>query len=115
VDNAGTPAVVTSSFSGMTAFGADTDRQEQLAGRIRRAAAEAHAAGSDPGPLLAVAGALVQDCLVDAAGTFLRRWLHTLEEVADDAHRLADAVDLVARSYHDTESLVLRSVSDDGR
>jgi hypothetical protein len=39
-----------------------------------------------------------------AAGRFVQRWSSTLVDLVDDAHRLADAVDLVARSYQDVES-----------
>jgi hypothetical protein len=82
----------------------DTADLARLAERIRLAAAEAHAACADPGPLQASIGRLAAPCLVHGTATFLERWTGALADLVDDARRLADAIDLVARSYRDVEA-----------
>lgn len=92
------------------AFEVDTAAQRRVAEQIRRAADEAHALAAHPGPLRATVGALSIACLVQAATEFVERWSETLDDLTGDARRLADAVDLVARSYEDAESLARSSL-----
>jgi hypothetical protein len=80
----------------------------RLAERIRRAAVEARATSAYPGPLLASIGALTVPCLVQAADTFVASWSTALADLVDDADRLADAVDLLARAFRDAESVNAR-------
>jgi hypothetical protein len=89
----------------------DTAALDRLAERIRRAAAEAHAAATDPAPLYAAIEALAAPSLVQAARVFMHGWGATLAGIVDDAHRLADAVELVGRSYRDAESVLSRGMS----
>jgi hypothetical protein len=89
----------------------DTAALTLLADRIRRAAAEAHAASADPEPLQLAIDTLAAPCLVQAARLFVQRWGSALAEIVDDAHRLADAIDLVSRSYREAESVVDRGMS----
>lgn len=87
----------------------DTEALVELAGRIRRAAQEARAATGDPDPLRATVAALAEGELVRAAELFADRWEHAMHEVIADAERLADAVDLAARTYLDAESVARRA------
>jgi hypothetical protein len=89
----------------------DTAALNLLAERIRRSAAEAHAAGADPGPLYATIDALGAPCLIQAARAFVHSWGSVLADIVDDAHRLADAIELVSDSYRDAESVVVRGMS----
>jgi hypothetical protein len=89
----------------------DTAALGLLVERIRRAAAEAHAAGSDPVPLYVAIDSLAAPSLVQAAKVFTHNWARALSEIVDDAHRLADAIELVSRSYQDAESVVARGIS----
>jgi hypothetical protein len=86
----------------------DTAALSRLAERIRAAAAEASAASADPGPLRGSIGGLGTPCVVHAAGVFVESWRVALADIVDDAHRLADAVDLAARAYQDAESASTR-------
>jgi uncharacterized protein YukE len=89
----------------------DTEALDRLADQIRRAAAEARAATADPGPLHATVAALGTPVLVQAVGLFLENWNAALTEVVSDAHRLADAIALVSRSYQDAESVTARMMT----
>jgi hypothetical protein len=82
----------------------DTADLARLAERVRLSAAEARAASADPAPLRATIGRLGDPNLVRAAAEFLGRWSDALADIVHDARRLADAVDLVAKSYSDAES-----------
>jgi uncharacterized protein YukE len=88
----------------------DTTELTRLAERIRLAAAEAHAASADPGPLQSSIARLADPALIQAAASFLSSWGHTLAGVVGDARRLADAIDLVAHGFQDAESAVARSM-----
>src|SRR4051812_23191084 len=90
----------------MSVLAVDTAALARLAERIRGAAAEARAVGARPGPLSAAAGALESPALVAAVIGLGSGWGWVLREITDDADRMADAVDLVARSYQDADSLV---------
>lgn len=74
-----------------------------LAQRIRQTAALA--AAPDRGALQPAVAALSSPSLVHAVGTFIERWGVVLADLVDDAHRLADAIDLAARTYQDADSL----------
>ena len=89
----------------------DTAALDLLADRIRRAAAEARAASVDPAPLYAAVDALATPGLVQAAKVFLHEWGSALADIVDDAHRLADAIELVSRGYQHAESVVARGMS----
>jgi hypothetical protein len=89
----------------MSVLAVDTAALARLTDRIRRAAAEARAAGSRPGPLHHTAGALNSSVLAGAVADLTVRWGWVLRELTDEADRLADAVDLVGRSYEDAERL----------
>jgi hypothetical protein len=88
----------------------DTAVLDLLAERIRRSAAEARAATADPRPLYTAIDALAAPCLVAAARAFMQHWGSTLADTVDDAHRLADAVELVSRGYQDAESVLARGM-----
>jgi hypothetical protein len=88
----------------------DTAALAALSGRIRAAAAEARAASADPGPLHASLSRLADPALMQAVALFVERWSDALADIVDDARRLADAIDLAARSYRDVESANARLV-----
>ena len=83
----------------------DTAALHQLAQQIRQAAAQARLGTDDQGALPPLVAALGPPVLVHAAGAFLDSWSVVLADLVDDAHRLADAIDLTARSYQDAEVL----------
>ena len=84
----------------------DTEALNRLAERIRAAAGEAQAVAGHPGPLYSSIDALNAPVLIRAAGAFVENWRSALADIVDDSHRLADAITLAARTYHDTESAV---------
>jgi hypothetical protein len=86
----------------MTALLVDTAAMHGLAERIRQAAALA--GPSDRAALRSAATALGPPALAHAAGTFIDHWGLVLAELVDDTHRLADAIDLAARTYQDADS-----------
>jgi hypothetical protein len=85
----------------MTALVVDTAAMRGLAERIRQTAALA--ANPDQAALRPAVAALGAPALVHAAGTFIERWGVVLGDLVDDAHRLADAIDLAARTYQDVD------------
>ena len=111
VDEVGAGGGGTGGWSGMAELEVDTEALVELAGRIRAAAAEARAATGDPGPLRATVASLAEAELIRAAELFVDRWEYAMHEVIADAQRLADAVDLAARSYLDAESVARRAAS----
>jgi hypothetical protein len=88
----------------MTGIEVDTAALALLAERIRRSAVEAHAVAADPGPLFTAIDALAVPALVEAARVFVQAWGSALADIVDDAHRLADAIDLVSVGYQHAES-----------
>jgi hypothetical protein len=86
----------------MTAFMVDTTAMHRLAQRIRQTAALAGA--PERAALQPAIAALGAPSLVHATGTFVERWGIVLTDLVDDAHRLADAIDLAARTYQDVDS-----------
>ena len=86
----------------------DTVAMRQLAEQIRQVAAQAGLGPDEQGALPPLIAALGPPVVVQAARAFIDRWAGALAELVDDAHRLADAIDLVARSYQDAESLTQR-------
>lgn len=89
----------------LSALSVDTVAMQQLAVRIRQAATQAGLGPDDHGALSPLVAALGPPVLVQAAGAFIERWTIALADLVDDAHRLADAIELAARSYQDVESL----------
>ncbi len=81
----------------------DTAAMRLLADRIREAV-QSGFGGADRAALQPAVTTLGTPELVHAVATFLDRWGTTAADLADDAHRLADAIDLAARSYQDAES-----------
>jgi hypothetical protein len=92
----------------LSALTVDTVAMRQLAARIRQVAAEADLGADGPGALSPLVAALGPPVLVQATGVFIDRWGGALADLVDDAHRLADAIDLAARSYQDADSLTER-------
>jgi len=86
----------------MTALLVDTAAMHGLAERIRQAAALA--GPPDRAALRSAVTALGPPALTQAAGTFIDRWGPLLAELVDDTNRLADAIDLAARTYQDADS-----------
>lgn len=87
----------------------DTAAMRLLAHRIREAARVVLGSG-DHGSLQPAIAALATPNLVHAAGTFIERWGAVLTDLVDDAYRLADAIDLAARTYQDAESATDRGI-----
>jgi hypothetical protein len=87
----------------------DTAAMRRLAQRIRETTRSAVGAG-DRGSLQPAVADLVAPCLVQAVGTFIERWGAVLADLVDDAHRLADAIELAARTYQDVESVTERRI-----
>jgi len=94
----------------MTMISVDTVGMQRLAERIREAAAQAGLGPDDRESLQPMVAALAAPALVHAVGTFIERWGATLGDLVDDAHRLADAIDLVARTYQDADALTERGI-----
>ena len=94
----------------MTMISVDTAAMQQLAERIREAAAQADLGADDRASLQPMVAALAAPPLVHAVGTFIESWGVTLADLVDDAHRLADAIDLVARTYQDADALTERGI-----
>jgi uncharacterized protein YukE len=84
----------------------DITAVRRLAERVGQVAAEVRRGGTDPRSLQPAVAALAAPALVHAACTFLDRWGAAVAELVDDVHRLADALDLVARTYQDAESVI---------
>jgi hypothetical protein len=94
----------------MTAFlSADTTAMRHLAQRIRQASAQIGQA--EPAALRPAVAALAAPVLVQATGVFLERWAETLTDLADDAHRLADLIDLTAQTYQDADAVIQTGMS----
>jgi hypothetical protein len=87
----------------------DTVAMRLLAERIRAAAQSGFGLG-DRRAFQPAITALAAPCLAHAVVTFLERWGATVADLVDDAHRLADAIDLTARAYQDTESVIEREI-----
>jgi hypothetical protein len=83
----------------------DPAAMHRLADRVREAAAQAGLGTAERGPLPSAVAQLGPAALVHAVSTFLERWNPALTDLVDDAHRLADLIDLAARTYQDAESL----------
>lgn len=88
----------------MSRIGVDLSAFADLAAEVRTAAAEAEAIAADHRTLTGPAGALVDPLLTAAVARFAARWEHVLRELCDDAHRVADALDVVRALYTDVES-----------
>jgi hypothetical protein len=80
----------------------DTAAMRVLAHRIRDAA---QAGLGDQGSWQPAVTALGAPVLRHAVSVFIDRWGATVADLVDDAHRLADVIDLAARSYQDVESV----------
>jgi hypothetical protein len=88
----------------------DTAAMDELARQLRALAVRARGGRADLGVAPALIAALAAPGLIQAAGTFLERWQAPVAALIDDAERLADAVDLLTRSYQDVESVAERGL-----
>src|SRR5450432_3221957 len=86
----------------------DTQALDQLAARIRSAAAPARTAAGQvaTGALHAQIGTLGSPPLVRATTGFVESWAGPLADLVADAVRLADAIALVSRTYRDAETSI---------
>jgi uncharacterized protein YukE len=104
----------------MTAiFTVDPEALQRLAQRIREA--QAAIGTADRGPLRSAVTALSGGPngeglstgeageLTHAISAFLQAWGPALADLVDDAHRLADMIDLAARAYQDAETATEQS------
>jgi hypothetical protein len=87
----------------------DTTAMQALAERIRQAV-KVGVEKDDRRSLQPAISALGTPALAHAASTFIERWSLAVSDLADEAHRLADAIDLTARAYQDLESMTERAV-----
>ncbi|HST86063.1 MAG TPA: hypothetical protein VLL08_30270 [Kineosporiaceae bacterium] len=85
----------------------DTAAMRLLATRIRDAA---QTGLGDHGGWQPAVTALGAPALMQAMSVFLDRWGAAVADLVDDAHRLADVIDLAARSYQDVESVSTRGM-----
>jgi hypothetical protein len=85
----------------------DTAAMRMLAHRIRAAAQTGLGDQSSWQPAVTALGAPV---LMHAVSVFVDRWGAVVADLVDDAHRLADVIDLAARSYQDVESMSTRGI-----
>jgi hypothetical protein len=91
------------SVFGMSRFAVDPESLMRLAASVRSAANEAEAVTGHHSLAHAIAG-LRDPSLVGALNDFLQKWSHALRSLLDDAHRIADGAELVARLYDDAEN-----------
>ena len=87
----------------------DTAAMRVLANRIRDTAQTSLGSG-DHGAWQPTVTALATPALIHAVSVFLDRWAAAVADLTDDAYRLADAIDLAARSYQDVESVTERGL-----
>ena len=92
----------------MTHIAVDTVELRSLAEAVRAAAQEVE--GATAGGLEREVAALVEPGLVRALSGFVERWGGALAGLADDAHRLADGLDLASALYGDAERAMRSSV-----
>ena len=89
----------------------DTAAMQELARRLRAVASQLRAGRAGLGATPAAVATLADPGLIHATGVFFDRWQISFTGLVDDAERLADAVELLARTYQDAESVAERGLS----